>query len=203
MENDRNRIPNHLRGPKRGLKTDSIGNITVEDLVWIGPNGEVDPDVILKKHGYDAVDPLTSVLKAIIKGNPIEGKDDTERLEIALEALIGTRRKRGMDELNSDYELLVEIAHRFFRAFHQNNHREPDLAPIIREVIAPISGRDRRKLADEVSVLRHLRGKFNMNKDLLLARVSSEQDWNRHDFGRTVDTILQNLEALGTSIDRS
>lgn len=199
MGKDHDEIPLHLRGPK----TASLGNITTEDLVWIGPCDEIDPEIILKQHGHDSIDPFTSILSAIIKGNPVKGKDDTERLEIALEALIGTPRKRGMDEMDDDYELLVEIARRFFIDFHQDAHVKPDLTAIIRKVVGLFPEGDKRRLATADSVIRRLRRKFNKNKDVLLVRVTSEQNWDRMDVARSVDAILQQIKALGVSIGKT
>lgn len=195
MEKDQDRIPDHLLGPKKSY----LGNITVEDLVWIGPDGEVDPDAILKQHGYDLNDPFTSVLSAIIRGNPVDGRDAVERLETALSALIGTRRKRGMDELDRDDELLIEIARKFFQAFHRDSHREPDLAPIIREVIVTLPEGDTRTLATENSIIRRLKRKFIAKRDVLLVQVTSEQNFQRMDVRRSIATILRELKALGVS----
>jgi hypothetical protein len=192
MKTDQDKIPEHLVGPKNA----SIGNITVEDLVWVGPNGEVNPDAILSLHGYGPDDPFASMLSEIIRGNPIYGRDDRERLETALSALIGTRRKRGMDEINRDYDLLLEIARRFFASFHQNGHVEPELADIIRDVVAVVPAGDERCLASEDSIRRRLRRKFNKSKDILLVRVTSEQNWDRMDVARSINTIVRQLGAL-------
>lgn len=192
MKTGQDEIPNHLRGPK----TASLGNTNIGDLVWIGPSSEVDPDTILEQHGHDPDDPLTSILSAIISGNPIDGRDVGERLETALCALVGTRRKRGMNEMDRDYDLLVEIARRFFASFHQNGRVEPELAFIIRDVIAMIPEGDERRLASEDSILRRLRRKFSKNKDVLLVRVTSEQNWDRMDMARSIDAIVRQLRAL-------
>ena len=192
----RDKLPNYV---DRG-KSASIGNVTLEDRIWIGATGEVDPDAILEQHGYDPAEPLATVLMAIINGNPIDGRGAAERLETALSALIGTPRKPGMDELDSDYELLTEIARKYFRHFHQNGHVEPQLSKIIKDVLAAVPKGDARILADPDSVVRRLRRKFNANKNVLLVRATSKQNWERMDVLRSVEAVLKRLRALGVSV---
>jgi hypothetical protein len=55
---------------------------------------------------------------------------------------------------------------------------------------------DERCLASEDSIRRRLRRKFNKSKDILLVRVTSEQNWDRMDVARSINTIVRQLGAL-------
>jgi hypothetical protein len=50
------------------------------------------------------------------------------------------------------------------------------------------------------SVVRRLRDKFEKDRDLLLARVTSENDWSRLDTVRDINQILERLAALGIRV---
>lgn len=193
---DERQLPKYLKdykGPKLDL------SIQVEDLLWIGEDGRLDYDALLKDHGYDPEAPLIAILQSIIDAHPLEGGPSREaRLEIALEALTGQPRKRGMD-LIDDYDLLLKIASRYFEEFWERRKRReppPDVAPIIRQVVGGLDD-ERRLRADDDSLIRRLRKKFNKDKDLLLVRVSLENDWNRPDKLRAINRVIEGMQKLG------
>ncbi len=184
------------RGPGRVAQ---LGNLTRDDLVWIGSDGALDPTSIVDEFGYDPTDPLSAILLAIIDAYPSVAKQSRlERLEIAMSALMGRPRKRGMDN-KEDHEYLTQIARQYFRAFIDRGRVEPDLAPLIRQVVSSqtdspqtISGMDSR--------VRRLRKKFIANKDKYLVWLTMQGDWNSMDAHRKTQKIVAAMQRLGIQI---
>jgi hypothetical protein len=63
-----------------GLGTE---HIRAEHTVWLGEDGELDPDKILREHGFDDVDRFSLLLKSIIAAHPSDDRSPDHRLEIA------------------------------------------------------------------------------------------------------------------------
>ena len=174
------------------------------DLVWLGEDGELDPDEALNRHGYDPTPPLSIILSAIIDAHPIEGGDTKEaRLEKALKALTGRKRMRGMDT-KDDYDILLEVAWDFFVSFIENNGAEPEVKPIIRKHIEQLPENDpRRYMAEIDSVFRRVSRKFAKEKDLLLARVTGDSNYDRMDTISLIKNILAQFEKLGIKVENT
>lgn len=181
-----------------------LENISPEDVVWIGDDGELDPEQILEKHGYDPYTPLELLLLSIIDAHP-PGKDDIRsrqtRLDEALKALTSKPGRRGPGVVD-DYDKLLRIAWRY----HEQRFRDgtdPSLAPIIRECLEATGDDSRRPEDGENSNVKRLKAKFYKNKDLLLTRVTSEMDFDRMDKIRVLTKIADQLQSLGIEVSRS
>jgi hypothetical protein len=177
-----------------------------EDVTWLGEHGKLDPAELLKDKGYDPEPPLEPILLAIIDAYPGEdvtdpqeqAKDRQDRLTRALSALKGKERKRGMKE-RADYDLLLEIAWRYWDEWYRT-HSTPDLAPLIKRVLADTPRLPQHANTELDSIVRRLRDKFEKNRDLLLARVTSENDWSRLDTVREINQIIDRMAALGIRV---
>ncbi len=173
-----------------------------EDATWIGEDGELDPSALLHELGYDPDPPLVLILLAIIDAHSsVESSDRQDRLEQALKALTGVKRKPGMDN-KDDYDLLLEVAWRYWRQWCQTRS-SPEVAPIVREVIDSLPEADPRKRhAAPASTVRRLSDKFKENRDVLLARVTSEQEWERLDIVRAINEIIERMAGLKIPVVR-
>ena len=185
-------VPDYMQGHAgRGVE-----NLGPEDCAWLGKDGNIDPDEILKANGYDPDPPLELILGAIIDAHP--AKDSRQdRLENALEALTGVKRKRGMNSKN-DYDLLLQIAWEYHVAHLNGEEYETEVAPIAKRVIERLPPNDPRKpRAGLISVIRRLVRKFNKDRDLLLTRATSQMDWFRMHDVNAIRDVVKKIEELG------
>jgi hypothetical protein len=101
-----------------------------------------------------------------------------------------------------DYDLLLEVAWRYWRQWCQTRS-SPEVAPIVREVIDSLPEADPRKRhAAPASTVRRLSDKFKENRDVLLARVTSEQEWERLDIVRATNEIIERMADLKIPVVR-
>ncbi|MCO4317329.1 hypothetical protein M8997_009060 [Phyllobacterium sp. 21LDTY02-6] len=174
-----------------------LGNLTKDDLVWIGSDGMLDPTIILAESGYDPSDPLSKILLAIIDAHPSTLKHSRiDRLESALSMLLGRERKRGMND-KDDHDYLMQIARLYFQKYIETGRTEPSLAPIIRQVIGSLKDKNS---SEQDTLVRRLRGKFNANRDRYLVWATTEDDWNRMDESRLVHKAIEAMQALGIQV---
>jgi hypothetical protein len=191
-------VPDYLRTRP---KTATIGNISAEDLVWIGENGNLDPDELLKERGYEPEGPLRLILGAIIDAHVVVGGPTrSKRIDSAEEALLGTPQKRGNDP-HDDEDLLRELGRRYFKRWLEDRDHEIEVAPIAREILAETkaAGRIPGHLVD--GAFRRLQRKFAADRDRILARATAALKWDLPEFHHRVLTLLKELRALGVDCE--
>ena len=90
-------IPDHL---KHFANLDSVplGNLTIDDYVWLGDDGKLDPQSIVNEVTAPAA-LLRLVVQAIVGGNP-STKSAEDRVEAAMRALLGTGGPKGRRPLH-------------------------------------------------------------------------------------------------------
>lgn len=189
-------IPPYLSETKAKAKVE-LG-LKPEDRVWTGDDGELDPGALLREHGWHPEAPLTAILLAIIDAHPLpEGPTRAERLEVATEALTGVRRKRGRDK-SDDYDLLCVVARRYWAEWCKGE-RNPAVDTIARSAFNALPADDqRRQHATTLEAhVKRIATEFRLHRDLLLARVTLEDDWNSRDTARAVTQAVEALRALG------
>ena len=191
--------------------TRGLPDFDPEDLIWTGNDGSVDPTTVVVEEGYTQSGALEIILLSIIEGHPVGQRSNKDRLAVALEALVGTPRSKRGNKAKDDDDLLLEIAWRFFCAHvaalkaSQDNGSEaqlPDVAPIVEDVVATLDSGDPRQVAVPDSVVRRLRRKFNKRRDVLLSRVTLEDDAPRMERLRVIDKVLHDLQAIGIDVNR-
>jgi hypothetical protein len=171
-----------------------------EDRAWLGDESTLDSEALLKTAHHDPELALDLILLAIIDAHPKENQPQSrlERLDRARAALTGVERKRGNDD-KDDYDLLLAIAWDYFVAWAPGQ-KSPALAPIIRRRVERLPQKDpRRGISAEADVHR-LRRKFNASRDLLLARVSSDDDHDRMDRIRAFNHLIELLHQGGVPV---
>ena len=100
-----------------------------------------------------------------------------------------------------DYDLLLQIAWEYFVAFWKSGGKEPEVAPIVKRIIARLPQTEIRKFhAESDSVTSRLGRKFRKERDVLLARVSSQIVWNRMDKLRDISDVVKRMRTLGISV---
>lgn len=193
--------------------------VGIEDVNWLGPDGELDFADDLKLSGYEPESPLRLIIRAVIAADRDPNLAPTAwagialaREEAALAALIGGPGP-GRREAD-DYDLLLEVARKFLAAFWADDAPrgsmikeklwEPSLARIIKTVIPDDHPLIRQRGVDGPEGLRKLlERKFRKQKDLLLARASSDFNDDRLGRHRKVKAALKALEELGIASDPS
>ena len=177
-------------------------NFEVKDIAWMGDDGASEDyvDQFLEKVGFDRRSPFELLLLAINDANPISNRPTREvRLEQALAALTGDgRRKRGMDE-KDDYDLLLQMGWEYHCDFWRLRH-PPEIGPIARRCIECLPAKDPRRnegMVDVISAVKRLRNKFAENKDLYIARATSQMDHRRMDKLRALAEIVERMQELG------
>ena len=183
-------------------------NMGPGDVVWVGDDGQLDPEEILKKHGYDPYTPLELLLLSIIDAHPDSStlpRSRSERLDEAISTLLGRPGRRGRDETD-DNDILRRIAWRYHEQKF-NERSDPKLAPIIRECLMDTNKARKkdysRSIDAENSTVRRLADKFRREKDVLLTRVTSEMDPDRMYAIHAVNETADRLEELGIKLDRN
>ncbi len=181
---------------------DSIGrgleNLTPHDTVWLGDDGSLDEDEAIRKYGFDRIEPFALLLKAIIAAHSDEDRSE-ERLEVALDMLLGRKRREGRDP-EDDYDILLEVAWRY----HQKKFRGVEnvaVAPLVRASLIAF-GQSHPSPELEQNDIRRIRDKFAKNKDALLTRVTHEPDEERRLTFVTLAQVADGLERLGVPVDR-
>jgi len=196
-----------MTSPKRPVNPNSDGprqEFDPNDLAWIGVDGEGDFDRLLAERGYEPEPPLQLIVRAIIAGNGPAEVWPRRREEKALAALTGSSRpgRRAAD----DYDLLLEIARHWRLEFWRSHGRqhspgetswEPPLDPIIRAVIP--KGYDKSRNVEAANIRKVLARKFRNDRDLLLARVSSDDNYDRLNMLQRIQDLIRELGRLGIS----
>lgn len=187
-------VPSHLPA-----KTESLG-LGPEDRIWIGDDGNLDPEALLREHGWHPETPLWAILKALVDANlPADDATKGDRVEKALAALTGTKVRRGADQIE-DYDLLTEIARRYWEIWCLTGEA-PLIAPLARAVLSALPADDRRlKGGTEDSRTRRLVRKFNAHRDLLLARLTLADAWNSRETAIALRRVIEAIRSLGIQI---
>jgi hypothetical protein len=181
----------------------SIGNLDHTDAVWkgliIGDDERelVDPEEILKQHGYFREAPLEQLLLRLI--DAAGWKDATERelrLRKSIAAITGKRMTKRPNY--EEYYLLLNIARDFFKAYFDSGRNDPELKPIIAAVLA--EQKEKIKYGSIQSQIDDLARKFNRQRDLLLARATTTLDWDPLDRDNRIRRVAEELAELGVPI---
>jgi hypothetical protein len=179
-------------------------NIDHEDFAWVGDDGSLNSEAILKERGYERESPLWFILQAIIAAHPDgSGRSPDQRIELAEGALLGEKRKRGNDE-KQDEELLCEIGRRFFRLRCEHPDLVIEVGPIAKEVLAdPRFAHYQQATTAMSSQVRRLQRKFKADPDYILAMATSDHRWHLPEFYLRIRRIIADLRSLGVNADDS
>jgi len=167
-----------------------------EDGIFEGQPTEIrydEPDIFL---------PLKQICLAIIDGNPDadQRRSRSDRLAIAMSALLGQPAPNGRRPAKFDEEILLRIAHRYFPMLWENPSSSIELAPIIRECVSKFSPRPPRTKESWDSEIRRLRNKFLEHKDYLTPQLMFNGDPDRLANDPIINSILRQLSFLGVPI---
>jgi hypothetical protein len=191
-------VPDHLRGRP---KIHTIGNISAEDLVWIGEDGNLDPNKLLEETSYEPEGALRLILAAIIDAHGVVGGPTrSKRIDSAEEALLGIPQKRGNDP-HDDEDFLREIARCYMKRRFDDRTIEIEVAPIAREVLAEAKAAG--LVPDHLveGAFRRLQRKFAADRDRILARATADLKWDLPEFHHRILRILEDMQALGVACD--
>jgi hypothetical protein len=191
-------VPDYLRAHP---KTVTFGNISAEDLVWLGEDLALDSNLLLEQRGYEPEGPLRLILGAIIDAHVVVGGPTrSKRIDSAEEALLGTHQKRGNDP-HDDEDLLRELGRRYFKRWLEDRDHEIEVAPIAREILAEAKAAGRIPDVIINEAFRRLQRKFAADRDRILARAIVELKWNLPEFHHRILRILEDMQALGSACD--
>jgi hypothetical protein len=179
----------------------STANITAEDCAWIGDDGKLDPDNLLREQGYEPESALRLILGAIIDAHvDALGRARARRIDEAEAVLLGRKRPRGNDP-DDDEDMLRELGRRYFTKRLENPDRKVEVAPIAREILA--EARASGGIPDVIvrDDFRRLARKFIADRDRILARATVELKWDLPAFHDRILRVLEELLALGVACD--
>ena len=179
----------------------SKSNITADDCAWLGEDGNLDPDDLLKKRGYEPEGPLRLILGAIIDAHSDScGRTRAQRIDDAEAVLLGVKRKRGNDP-RDDEDVLRELGRRYFRRWLEDPEHEIEVAPIAREILNEARVDSRSTEHSDESAVRRLRRRFLAERDRILARGTTALKWSLPEFHDQLLTIVKELQVLGVGCD--
>jgi hypothetical protein len=182
-------------------KTETFGNLSAEDLVWLGDDLALDKDLLFKERGYEPEGALRLILGAIIDAHIVaDGPARAKRIDAAEEALLGVAQKRGNDP-HDDEDLLRELGRRYVWRWQEDPEHEIEVAPIAREILAEAKAAGRIPNTIVEGDVRRLQRKFAADRDRILARATIQLKWELPEFHHRVLTILEELQALGVDCD--
>jgi hypothetical protein len=94
--------------------TTSTANIAAEDCAWIGDDGKLHPDKLLREQGHEPESAVRLILGAIIDAHiDALGRSHARRIDEAEAVLLGRKRPRGNDS-HGDEDMLRELGRRYF-----------------------------------------------------------------------------------------
>jgi hypothetical protein len=183
-------------------KTDtSKSKIEAGDCAWLGDDGKLDPSELLKEMSYEPESALSLILGAIIDAHPLaDGPTRAQRIDSAEEALFGQAKRRGRDSID-DEDTLLELGRRYFKNWLNDGEHEIEVAPIIREMLDEARTIGCNREQSEEAAISRLQGKFNEDRNRILARATAELKWSLPSFHSRLLRILKDLEELGVQSD--
>lgn len=186
----------------RDAQADIFGSeITADDCAWLGEDGKLDPDELLKERGYEPESALRLILGAIVDAHPVaDSPTRSERIDLAEATLLGSAQKRGNDP-HDDEGFLRELGRRYFRRWLEDPDHEIEVAPIAREILAEAKASGLIAKVVVEGDFRRLQRKFAADRDRILARATAELKWDLPEFHGRILTILAELRALGVGCD--
>ena len=208
-------VPEYLKKLPKGDPLKLGDGFGPEDIAWVG--GELDVEVLTSEHGQDPFNPLHLLLFALISGNDPDARphEIRSRTQKAIAAISGKPAPKGRPK--SDYHsLLLEIAWLYFLEVYKNGMREKviekngkqkkdiELLQIVKSVInrnrAVI---ERTANVDTEHLEKTLERLFRENKNLYLARATTDNDWGRMDGLSDLRNAMKLLSKAGIPIDQT
>lgn len=156
-----------------------------------------DSEKYFLKYDRDPEDSLAMLVRAIIAAHPNPKKCDEERFRKAVTALTGkTLSKRKTD----DYDALIRMAWLYHTEKTRDIKAKVQIEPLAKSVMGENQTTDR---GTPESVIKKLARDFKKHKIVLLARATSQQDWERMDHIRTLQNLTLKLNKAGIPADKT
>jgi len=171
-------------------------NFGPEDVTPTAYLDKFDTDDYVSKFGHDPESPLALLVRAIIAAQPKSKKDDEKRFRQAFSALSGkTLTKKRAD----DYDALLKMAW----LYHCEKHERPNEEPVLNHLAEKVFGEAQSVYRGvKENVIKTMVRNFKQDKLLLLARATSQNDWNRMDEVRELKKIADQLDNVGVPTDK-
>lgn len=205
---DHSKTPEYLGGFTSEEKRNE-DNFDHTDVVWTGADGEVDPDELIAAQGREFRTPLFQVVLALVAGH----QPDLLTHELAAKArkacgIIDGIASKGGRPPENDGTLLMEIAYRYHEALYRTDAGPSgtvEIAPIVRAVVKDFGMETARsRYVSPDSLEEKLARDFRENKDLWLARVTTEDPYYspaRFSELKTLEAGLEALARAGVKVD--
>lgn len=201
-------IPEYLKALKEESLTESHDNFGPEDVVWVGSDGDIDPDELVAIEGREFHTALFQVLRALVAGHqPDLSPEELARVTKVIQNKIVGKAKDGNSEYD-DGPLLMEIAHRYHNELYQAGKWPSGtvpLKPIVRCVVQEFGQAHRgQKWPNEESLISKLSRNFKKDRDLWLSRVTTDDPYfapERFEEVKTIRKALSLLARVGVLVD--
>ena len=92
-------------------------NGTIEDFGWYGDDGSLDPQPIIHEI-TNSIAALRIVVDAVVRANSSSTSRSTDRVEMAMRALLGAAGRKGRRDLSTDEPILQRMAVEFLQGFY-------------------------------------------------------------------------------------
>ena len=182
-----------------GQGTEKIG---FDDCIWPGVEGEEDVLVALER-GPQLRPMISLLLQGISEAHPLDGVSSEKRLELALNALIGTPITKGPGGLNDD-RLLVEVAREDLRQ-RMGFASKTSLSAIIKHAAYTVY--PELKKSDDIkrdeAIVRRVKPKYERDREQLFLTVNTTDFAERRKSWVLLDRALEILQQLGIAVRRS
>lgn len=183
-----------------GLGTE---HITERDLTWLGDDLTLDPEPFLKS--LETEDALREIVRCIVASHPGQirplpkGRSaEEDRVEIALDALLGRHPDRGRPPKDT-YDILIAVAKEYFTTFINADKKDLALDTIIWSKLEQMGLT--KSLSDREDARKNainaIRKNFIRNQDRLIIRITTDgrEALQRRD--ADIGKVLAQLRKLG------
>ncbi len=202
-------IPEYLLELMKNGPVDNGDNFTIEDVAWAGSNFDLDTGALLKEKGQDPHGFLYLLISALVKGQqPKKNIRDVRRsVQKIVSEITGKKSKKGPIKIGDD-EILLEVGVLYFKKYYESGMSEKgiEIEPLVKAILnrEEYKSMPKKRNADLENLTHDIAKKFKKQKDLYLARATSDNDWDRN-IGlakfRKLESALGDLESIGISVD--
>ncbi len=159
-------LPNYL--PREKSVPSVLQGATIDDYVWLGVDGQLDPDVLVEECLSPSV-LLRSVLLAIVKANPSSDGPHEKRVRVAMKALLGKGPRMGRPDASKYDDPLDYMIDSYARGFYGLGPTANSLNALAEQVLQREPEYSAMDDESKASRRRTLRERFEADKDRLLS----------------------------------
>lgn len=192
-------IPDHI--PKGKTVPHLLQNVTIEDFLWVGDDGNLD---VASQHEHLAspAELLKLVVSSIVTANPTCGIETNDsRVNAALAALLGqSDALRGRPELSSDDWILKKMADEYLLGFFGLKPQYNSLNALADWALKQEPKYGNGSVEWQQNRSKTIIRKFQRKRDALLLQQSTRTDEDMKAAQAKVEMVLKAIETMGIKV---